>query len=775
MYLRLFRHLAIVGLYAASWKYLSEWYLYRSTSDYLIFALLFFAAVLVSFAPWIGEFWSHSPVRVGIVLFVILLCLPWGEWFQFAPAIYTRKDWTEQILTQAVFLYVILTLSTAFRAIGPFVAGVGDRVVLALSSRGWIVYLPALLFFLLAGTFAVFVIRKTPLVEDTAAHLFQAKIFLRGKLYTPLPPVPEFLSFNRDGLVMYRDRWFEVYPPGLAALLAVAMLIKAEWFLCPLLGAASVWIWIAYARKWHSSRVAVLLGLLCLFSPFLVNMSATILMHTPELFIVSAVIYLCRSELEASSWKNRILLVVTLGVGFLIRAYSILAFLFPVLSYSVWHQVKKREIGTAAAIGIGILLGLGFLGLYQQLTAGSPWSSGYLVKTPDHHYGFGMGYGGQFHTPLRGLETVSNNLLNLHGYLSGWYLGSLFFVALFLLRMRLELWDGLLLISCLTLMLFYYFYFYQDALFGPRYYYVMAPFLLLLIARLLDFAIISKPSGLLGLVPSLIVVSIVAGLCTNWPVMMQQFQSSRYPQGRLREEFEKHKKEKILIFVYDQIRPDYVSWNDPFLQTAILVPDQGDHNAKAIAAFPEYKPAYYRIHADFNVRESKVTQSFFSEPDPVQSGYISLFELAMVLTGAADHASLDIFDFTYTSLFAFSGGKQELQYLQQSLDAKKLPEDYKSHLRQALIHTGILLLIPKAALAESGMDWQRALNPGQFRQQLQMAIGHFRQSAETGKSFIPELEKIERRIDRNKDGVLSDEEVRKYVTGKVHILQYALL
>ena len=67
-----------------------------------------------------------------------------------------------------------------------------------------------------------------------------------------------------DHLVVTNGRWFSMYLPGYPALLALFLLIHSEWFLSPLLGSLTVWLWLSYAKRWYGMKVAVVLGLLML-------------------------------------------------------------------------------------------------------------------------------------------------------------------------------------------------------------------------------------------------------------------------------------------------------------------------------------------------------------------------------------------------------------------------------------------------------------------------------------------------------------------------------
>src|SRR5262249_42562195 len=124
-----------------------------------------------------------------------------------------------------------------------------------LSSRKSLDWIFPLLFFCGAVLIGVVIYHQAILVQDSAGQLFQAKIFARGRLFAPAPPVSEFFDYIGSFLVIHDGRWFGMYQPGLSLMLVPFLFLHAEWFLCPILGAASLAIWMQYMRRWYSPRL----------------------------------------------------------------------------------------------------------------------------------------------------------------------------------------------------------------------------------------------------------------------------------------------------------------------------------------------------------------------------------------------------------------------------------------------------------------------------------------------------------------------------------------
>src|SRR5262249_35085995 len=214
--------------------------------------------------------------------------LPYSEWFRLNYA-GSREDWSRQLFEQLCFLTIVFFLISLFR---PYLIKPYERLLRTLdglSSKGASIKWIPFLFFLFCLWIALFVFHQTPLTQDTAAHLFQAKAFLNGHLAAPAPPVPRFFDYTGDMLVIHARHWASMYQPGFSMLLAALLPIHAEYWTSPVLGAFTLLIWISYCMRWHGRRVAFVFGILSVFSPFLFLMFATPMVHVPELFVASCI------------------------------------------------------------------------------------------------------------------------------------------------------------------------------------------------------------------------------------------------------------------------------------------------------------------------------------------------------------------------------------------------------------------------------------------------------------------------------------------------------
>ena len=762
----LVRHLAAIALLAAAFYFLKQWYLYQGPLDQILFILLFATSILLAIWRALRVVNSLPIMRVLVCGILIFLIFPWGEWLRLSTST-SRAEWSLQLYTQAIFLYGSFLILSFLPGI---VSRVHSAILAALETvyRRRLLWIPPILFFLFTSWIAFFVYRQTPIVQDSAAHIFQAKIFLNGKLFAPAPPAPDFFSIIGDMLVIHDGRWFGMYQPGFAALLAFAMMLKAQWFLSPILGAATIAIWIAYVRRWHNPLAAVLFSLLALLSPFLFMMSSTIMVFTPELFTATSIIYLCRLQTEQERpWRYAVIFVL-LFYGTLVRSFSLIPFLAPVLAYTSWNRFRSRSYLCPIIIAGGIIAGTLLMMWYQIQTTGNALLPGYLIEYPDVGYGFGQHFAGR-HTPIKSLENISNNLLGMNDWLNGWISGSIFFVILFfILEKRITKWDLLLLLGCAGLASFYFFFFFQDLFFGPRYYYCLAPVFLLMVTR----SITPDENALPKLQPYLVCILV---LCTSSFLFYKLPKYVyRYPLesngGYLKSEIEENGDQKRLVFLDKNIQNQFVSWNDPFLRDpVIIVRDYGSRNPEVMRFFPDYKPTYYRMEIEYKKKKLKAEFKFYDKPTDRHPGYLSSFELAMTMQAANNYWTKDCFDITYTDLFNAHESPANLMFLAKEEQSLPAVRRYKDHFREGLIHSARMLLLPKLAFEERGLEWFSAFQPEQFRKEHSSAVHSFKLAGDVGNSILQQLEKVRRRIDRDRNGVMSDSELNRFLNEKIRI------
>lgn len=351
-------------------------------------------------------------------------------------------------------------------------------------------FIGSLLLLCFAGTaiIAYTVLDHIPHVLDSIAQLFQAKIFLMGKLYLLPHPQKDFFDYAH---IINDSRWYAQYPPGHSLLLALGLLLGAPWLIGPLAGTCSLGIFYLFVKNTYADRqTAYLSSLLLLFSPFFIFMSSSHMNHTSTLLFVLIFLYFFQRGL--ASYRPAHLLIAGLALGYAaaIRPLDALAVGFPFICY-LMVRVKNREVSIrqAATFFSGILALLLLLLIYNQFTNGSPFSFGYQKKYQSLGFlGNVQGWQPVPHTLKGGMVNTSNNLIALNQYLFEWPVPSLIFIIALIFMLlsaprRFHLWDYLGLAASALLVGSYFFYFHQDLIFGPRFYYSIIPFLIILTVR----------------------------------------------------------------------------------------------------------------------------------------------------------------------------------------------------------------------------------------------------------------------------------------------------
>lgn len=188
-------------------------------------------------------------------------------------------------------------------------------------TRGRFWSLLAVLLALLAFRWFLFVtdecLERIPHVQDSAAMLFQAKIFASGHVSVPIPQGKD--HFNLTGFFHFRNgRMFSQYPPGHPLFLALGILLGRAWVMPAL--AASLLLWVVYLIGRHllSPPWGFLGSLLVFCSPFFQMTAPNFMSHiTASLYL--AVSFLCLLKLRQSASNFVIPIGGGVALGFLLN------------------------------------------------------------------------------------------------------------------------------------------------------------------------------------------------------------------------------------------------------------------------------------------------------------------------------------------------------------------------------------------------------------------------------------------------------------------------
>ena len=270
------------------------------------------------------------------------------------------------------------------------------------------------------GLIAYTVLDHIPHVLDSIAQVFQAKLFMMGKLYLAPPPQKDFFDYAH---IINEGRWYAQYPPGHSLLLALGLLIRAPWLIGPLAGTCSLGLFYLFVKNTYGDRqTAYLSSLLLLLSPFFIFMSSSHMNHTSTLLFTLLFLYFYQRGLDSLLPAHFLIAGLALGYAASIRPLDAFAVGLPFIGYLL-ARVKngKVSIRPAAVFFAGLLTLLTLLLLYNQLTNGSPFSFGYQKKYQSLGFlGNVQGWQPVPHTLKGGMVNTSNNLIALNQYLFEW-------------------------------------------------------------------------------------------------------------------------------------------------------------------------------------------------------------------------------------------------------------------------------------------------------------------------------------------------------------------
>lgn len=344
------------------------------------------------------------------------------------------------------------------------------------------------------GLYAVvaqLVLSGRPLLIDEIIQVWQARVLAGGRLWLPLPELPEFTSAMH--LVDHEGRRFGQFPMGGPAMLALGSLVRAEWLVGPVFGAASAALaWQLFRRIEPRPGVALGAALVLALAPFTVFMSGSHMNHVTTLtwLLVAMVGLAGATGSDRPRLRHGLLAGLGLGMAATIRPVDAAAFALPAglwLAHQAW---RTRSPAAFLASGVGVALPLGLLLAANAATTGDPLRFAYTVLWgTSHDLGFHATPWGEVHSPLRGLELINLYLLRLQQSFLELPVPSLLPAGLALVLARgVSAFDRYLLASAGLLGGLYFAYWHDGFFLGPRFLYPLGPMLALWTARALPAA-----------------------------------------------------------------------------------------------------------------------------------------------------------------------------------------------------------------------------------------------------------------------------------------------
>lgn len=431
---------------------------------------------------------------------------------------------------------------------------------------------------------------------DGCMYMFQARLFSHGMLSEQTPPEPQFFE---NVLAILSDKWYTQFPPGYPAILAVGVLLGIPWLINPILGALTIVGIYLIAKELYDENIAKLSALLATGSSFFLFMSSEFMAHTSTLFFITVAFL---SFVWMVNKKRPLLSAAicgtSLGIALLCRPYTTVLICVPmgIAAIVMSKELSVRHI-LIGAIPI-LTAGLVFLA-YNNATTGHPFLLGYIAKHGNEHYpGFHQDpWMEQSHTIAQGVKFLIGNLNRINYNLFEWPVPSLFFVVIYLVFRKKQIWEWILVGWLGSLLVGYAFYFFNEFHFGPRFVYETFPAYILLTSN--GIALSTQFLATWHKTPSYaharsVICFMLIGLFLfaflfNVPATAKSYQA--YGKDvNVYKYLNENNIEKALVFMKDG--PNYwvhYPFNAPFAKPHIYAKYKGNENKKLADKFPGYR------------------------------------------------------------------------------------------------------------------------------------------------------------------------------------------
>jgi hypothetical protein len=209
----------------------------------------------------------------------------------------------------------------------------------------------------IAGALAVvWVLRAFPNSGDEYDYLFEAKTFLAGRLWNPVPPLSDlFWHFH---ILFENGKWVAGYPPGWPLLLAAVIGLRLPpWLACPLAGGLLLLAVFKLGQRRDGALGGVLAVAAVAVSPFFLFNAGSYFDMVPAtaaglLFVWAGLAFLDQPRLSNATAAG-----VALGVLGLMRVQDVILFALPFAVEFLWRARRRHYCFTFVII----LAGLPFL------------------------------------------------------------------------------------------------------------------------------------------------------------------------------------------------------------------------------------------------------------------------------------------------------------------------------------------------------------------------------------------------------------------------------
>jgi hypothetical protein len=430
-----------------------------------------------------GDRWPALVIPAVVALLAAWSLIPFGAWWTGTDIRYFRVAWEMWLWGTLIAAGIAAAILVVTRGRAAVALVECWRRFAAQPPASRFVGAVAAALAVLAVLMCLVVFSGNPRNVDGFAQLFQARIFLAGRLWAAPPAeIANFATLH----VIFAPRWFSQYPPGQSLVLAAGLALGAWWLLNPLFAAVLV------AAAWHVARwcadeaAARLAVLLFCISPFVLAVSGSELSHLPAAALGMTAAAAATWAGSRRWWRGAALAGVALGAMAAFRPLDAVAAAVPVAAILLLAAPGRRSVAALAVTALaGAICVLPTL-WYNRETTGHWLEFGYVyLWGPGHSLGFHPVPWGVPLTPLRAVGLTGLDLHQLNRYLFDAPFPILVLVALALVagRGRLRPRDCVPVAGVVALVGLLFFYWHRYWFYGPRFLYSAVPWVVILLAR----------------------------------------------------------------------------------------------------------------------------------------------------------------------------------------------------------------------------------------------------------------------------------------------------
>lgn len=452
----------------------------------------------------------------------------------------------------------------------------------------------------------IYLLEGIPHVPDSIIYLMQAKIFATGRLFASPPIFEKFYEFfdSLAGGMIYRDgKWFSEYPFGHPLMLAIGVLTRLLWLIPPTVGTLFLLFLSLISHSLYGKKITLLILFITIMSPFFQSNAATFMSHNTAAFYLVGFIYFFLRTFTHTSILNPILSSIFFGLLFNTRILTGITVFIPFAFFALWHIKYWRRLLLFVPGGIIFLL-LYFC--YNAALTGNPFLNPYqLTSTPP------LGFY-EAHTLGGALLDALTNASILLTFVFGWPQNlALVFMILAVILPPYKKLDLLFLLSIISIIIAWLWFDGSYVMYGPRYYYEMLPFILLLTGSgVYKLIMISGRRNLTYFLCSFLVLFLTARLVNSWifnktplwhiintPSTIWGLRGFNQVDSRLLNIVKKAKIENALIFIkpcsHWWCDAPHIALNTPdFEGNIVWAKDRGEKNIELIKTYPGRR--YYK-------------------------------------------------------------------------------------------------------------------------------------------------------------------------------------